>query len=165
LSITGYASESGEENMLKVNPHPDYPPEEGRYLRRNDFSPVAVAIILNCDADKIPSEIENVVRAGIESVAGYVLLDRIAFYGSGNLFLKCRDHWVEFGGMALGRYAYLKPERRVHHPFRNAKAMDRHIDEIAFSMRLTTMIHPNSPMRTYVSKLLFEAVRFLQTSD
>jgi hypothetical protein len=32
--------------MLKVKPHPDYPPEEGRYVRGNDFSPVAVAIIL-----------------------------------------------------------------------------------------------------------------------
>lgn len=38
--------------MLKVDPHPDYPPEEGRYLRGNDFSPVALAIILNCDADE-----------------------------------------------------------------------------------------------------------------
>jgi len=28
--------------MLKVNPHPDYPPKEGRYVRGNDFSPVAV---------------------------------------------------------------------------------------------------------------------------
>jgi len=36
--------------MLKVSPHPDYPPEEGRYLRGNDASPVAVAIILNTDA-------------------------------------------------------------------------------------------------------------------
>jgi hypothetical protein len=26
--------------MLKVDPHPDYPPEEGRYLRGNDRSPV-----------------------------------------------------------------------------------------------------------------------------
>jgi hypothetical protein len=55
--------------MLKVDPHPDYPPEEGRYVRGNDFSPAAVAIILNCDADKIPSEIESLVRAGIESGA------------------------------------------------------------------------------------------------
>jgi len=55
--------------MLKVNPHPDYPPEEGRYLRGNDHSPVAVAIILNHDADKIPPDIENLVRAGIESGA------------------------------------------------------------------------------------------------
>jgi hypothetical protein len=31
--------------MVKVKPHPDYPPEEGRYIRGNDFSP-AVAIIL-----------------------------------------------------------------------------------------------------------------------
>ena len=27
--------------MLKINPHPDYPPENGRYLRGNDFSPVS----------------------------------------------------------------------------------------------------------------------------
>jgi len=55
--------------MLKVNTHPDYPPEDGRYVRGNDRSPVAVAIILACDADKIPTEIENLVRAGIESDA------------------------------------------------------------------------------------------------
>ena len=55
--------------MLKVTPHPDYPPEDGRYVRGNDASPVAVAIILNHDADKIPPEIEILVRAGIESGA------------------------------------------------------------------------------------------------
>lgn len=55
--------------MLKVNTHPDYPPEEGRYLRGNDASPVAVVIILCSDADKIPTEIESLVRAGIESGA------------------------------------------------------------------------------------------------
>ena len=55
--------------MLKVDPHPDYPPEEGRYLRGNDYSPVAVVIILNCDADKIPPELENLVRAAIEKGA------------------------------------------------------------------------------------------------
>lgn len=55
--------------MLKVNPHSDYPPEDGRYLRGNDFSPVAVAIILNSDEDKIPPEIENLVRAGVETGA------------------------------------------------------------------------------------------------
>jgi tetrahydromethanopterin S-methyltransferase subunit A len=55
--------------MLKVNPHSDYPPEEGRYIRGNDFSPAAVAIILNCDADKIPRELEALVRAGSESGA------------------------------------------------------------------------------------------------
>lgn len=68
--------------MLKVNPHPDYPPEEGRYIRGNDFSPVAVAIILNCDADKIPHEIETLVRTGIESgaaIAGTVQTENIGF--------------------------------------------------------------------------------------
>lgn len=68
--------------MLKVNPHPDYPPEEGRYIRGNDFSPVAVAIILNCDADKIPSELEKLVRTGIESgaaLSGTVQTENIGF--------------------------------------------------------------------------------------
>jgi len=68
--------------MLKVDPHPDYPPEEGRYVRGNDFSPVAVAIILNCDADKIPPEIESLVRAGIESgaaISGTVQTENIGF--------------------------------------------------------------------------------------
>ncbi len=68
--------------MLKVSPHPDYPPEEGRYLRGNDFSPVAVAIILNTDADKIPPEIERLVRAGIESgaaLSGTVQTENIGF--------------------------------------------------------------------------------------
>ena len=55
--------------MLKVKTHPNYPPEEGRYIRGNDASPVAVAIILCSDADKIPPEIENLVRAGAESGA------------------------------------------------------------------------------------------------
>jgi tetrahydromethanopterin S-methyltransferase subunit A len=55
--------------MLKVNPHPDYPTEEGRFIRGNDFSPVALAVILNRDADKIPLEIQALVRAGVESGA------------------------------------------------------------------------------------------------
>jgi tetrahydromethanopterin S-methyltransferase subunit A len=68
--------------MLKVDPHSDYPPEEGRYVRGNDASPVIVAIILNCDADKIPSELENLVRAGIESgaaLSGTVQTENIGF--------------------------------------------------------------------------------------
>ena len=55
--------------MFKVPPHPDYPPEEGRFLRGNDYSPVAVVIILTTDPEEIPSEIEGLVRAGIESGA------------------------------------------------------------------------------------------------
>jgi len=55
--------------MLKVPPHPAYPPEEGRYLRGNDYSPAAVVIILTTDAEAIPPEIERLVRTGIETGA------------------------------------------------------------------------------------------------
>lgn len=55
--------------MLKVKPPETYPPEEGRYLRGNDSSPVAVAIILNQDEDKIPPDIQTLVRTGVESGA------------------------------------------------------------------------------------------------
>ncbi len=68
--------------MLKVNPHPDYPPEQGRYIRGNDYSPVAVAIILKTDEDKIPPEIELLVRAGAESgaaLSGTVQTPNIGF--------------------------------------------------------------------------------------
>ena len=68
--------------MLRVSAHPDYPPEEGRYIRGNDNSPVAVAIILCSDADKIPPEIENLVRAGVESgaaLSGTVQTENIGF--------------------------------------------------------------------------------------
>ena len=68
--------------MLKVKPHEDYPPEEGRYVRGNDYSPVAVAIVLNCDEDKMPPELEKLVRAGVESgaaLAGTVQTANIGF--------------------------------------------------------------------------------------
>ena len=68
--------------MLKVPLHPDYPSEEGRYLRGNDYSPVAVAIVLNTEAEHIPPVIENLVRAGIESgaaLSGTVQTENIGF--------------------------------------------------------------------------------------
>ncbi len=68
--------------MLKVEPHPEYPPEEGRYLRGNDYSPAAVAIVLNCDADKIPADLEQLVRVGIETgaaLSGTVQTENIGF--------------------------------------------------------------------------------------
>jgi len=68
--------------MLKVPPDNEYPPEEGRYVRGNDYSPVAVAIVLNCDEDKIPPELEKLVRAGVESgaaLSGTVQTENIGF--------------------------------------------------------------------------------------
>jgi len=55
--------------MQKIPPHPAYPPEEGRYLRGNDYSPAAVVIILTYDAEAIPPAIEKLVRTGVESGA------------------------------------------------------------------------------------------------
>lgn len=68
--------------MLKVAPHPDYPPESGRYLRGNDASPVAVAVVLNCAPENMPADLEALVRAGIESgaaLSGTVQTENIGF--------------------------------------------------------------------------------------
>ena len=66
--------------MIEVNPFPGYPPEEGRYVRGNDFSPVAVAIILNAPAYKIPQELQELVQAGIvggAAISGMVQTENI----------------------------------------------------------------------------------------
>ncbi len=68
--------------MHKAVPHPGYPSEPGRYIRGNDASPVALAVILNTDEDKIPSDLERLVRAGAESgaaLAGTVQTPNIGF--------------------------------------------------------------------------------------
>jgi len=68
--------------MLKVKPHADYPPEEGRYLRGNDFSPTVVVVILNREEEKIPREIEELVRVGVEkgaALSGTVQTENIGF--------------------------------------------------------------------------------------
>jgi tetrahydromethanopterin S-methyltransferase subunit A len=55
--------------LLKAEPVADYPIEQGTFLRGNDFSPVAVAVILIYDQDKVPRDIEALVRVGVESGA------------------------------------------------------------------------------------------------
>ncbi len=55
--------------QFKVAPPPGYPPEEGRFVRGNDLSPVAVCVILRYREDEIPESIERLVRAGAESGA------------------------------------------------------------------------------------------------
>ena len=54
--------------MLKVKPAEDYPLKKAA-MRGDDFSPVAVAIILIQDEDKIPPDIQRLVRTGVESGA------------------------------------------------------------------------------------------------
>jgi len=55
--------------IRKAEPAPGYPPEEGCYLRGNDYSPVAVLVILKWIREETPPEIEDLVRVGVESGA------------------------------------------------------------------------------------------------
>ena len=48
---------------------PEYPPEEGCYLRGNDYSPIAVCVILNHIREETPKELEELVRVAVESGA------------------------------------------------------------------------------------------------
>jgi len=55
--------------MLKVKPPAEYPPEEGRYLRGNDYSPAVVVVLLNAPYEKVPPEVERLVRVAVETGA------------------------------------------------------------------------------------------------
>ena len=55
--------------VSKVEPAAGYPPEEGCYLRSNDYSPAAVAVILRWKREEIPPDIENLVRVAVENGA------------------------------------------------------------------------------------------------
>ncbi len=54
---------------MKVKLADGYPPEEGRYLRGNDFSPVAVCAILAAFDSAIPPELNEMVVAGVDAGA------------------------------------------------------------------------------------------------
>jgi len=55
--------------VLKVKPPEEYPLEEGRYARGNDYSPVAVCVILNTFDFKIPNELEELVMVALDAGA------------------------------------------------------------------------------------------------
>jgi len=55
--------------IRKVPPAEGYPPEPGCYLRGNDYSPVAVVVILRWEREKTPPSIEELVRVAVESGA------------------------------------------------------------------------------------------------
>ncbi len=55
--------------MLKVKPPDGYPPEQGRYVRGNDYSPVAVCVILDTFDFAIPAELNELVMTGVDSGA------------------------------------------------------------------------------------------------
>ena len=56
-------------NIKKAEPAVGYPPEEGCYLRGNDYSPVAASVILRWRREETPADIEKLVRVAIESGA------------------------------------------------------------------------------------------------
>jgi tetrahydromethanopterin S-methyltransferase subunit A len=55
--------------MQKIPLTAEYPPEEGCYLRGNDYSPIAVCVILNHIREETPKELEELVRVAVESGA------------------------------------------------------------------------------------------------
>lgn len=55
--------------IRKIAPPDGYPPEGGCYLRGNDYSPVAVVVILRWEREKTPPSIEQLVRVAVESGA------------------------------------------------------------------------------------------------
>lgn len=72
-------NENGKD-ILKVRPPTGYPPEEGRFIRGDDYSPVAVAAVLDTYDFKIPVELEQIVKTAIESgaaIAGSVQTENI----------------------------------------------------------------------------------------
>jgi tetrahydromethanopterin S-methyltransferase subunit A len=66
--------------MLKVKPVEGYPPEKGRYVRGNDYSPVAVCTILDTFDFAIPQDLNELVLAGIDAgaaIAGLLQTENI----------------------------------------------------------------------------------------
>ena len=55
--------------MRKVKPPEGYPPEEGRYVRGNDYSPVAVVVILATFDFATPPEVEALVMSALDAGA------------------------------------------------------------------------------------------------
>lgn len=53
--------------MFKAKPPEEYPPEKGRYVRGNDYSPVAVCVILDTFDFAVPSDLNELVMAGADT--------------------------------------------------------------------------------------------------
>lgn len=62
-------SQEATPKIRKVKPPPEYPPEDGHYVRGNDYSPAAVVILLHTFYDKIPEYLERLASVAIESGA------------------------------------------------------------------------------------------------
>ena len=58
-----------DKDIRKIKVPKEYPPEDGCYLRGNDHSPVALAVILKWKREETPKSIEELVRVGLETGA------------------------------------------------------------------------------------------------
>jgi len=56
-----------EQGMLKVKLPEEYPLEEERYARGNDYSPIAVCVILDTFDFQIPNELEELVMVALDA--------------------------------------------------------------------------------------------------
>jgi len=66
--------------VTKAKPPELYPPEDGSYLRGNDYSPVAVVILLHTDYDKIPAFLKDLSKVAVEAgaaLAGFLQTEKI----------------------------------------------------------------------------------------
>jgi tetrahydromethanopterin S-methyltransferase subunit A len=66
--------------VFKVKPPDGYPPEDGSYLRGNDYSPVAVVTLLHTDYDKVPDFLKVLPKVAVEAgaaLAGFLQTENI----------------------------------------------------------------------------------------
>lgn len=69
MANTGDANLWVPNPTAKVTPPAAYPPEEGRFVRGNDLSPVVVCVILKWPDDAVPPDVEQLVRVSVEAGA------------------------------------------------------------------------------------------------
>ncbi len=66
--------------IRKVKPLDAYPPEDGNYLRGNDYSPVAIIILLHTDYEKMPDFLKELSKIAIEAgaaLAGFLQTENV----------------------------------------------------------------------------------------
>jgi tetrahydromethanopterin S-methyltransferase subunit A len=67
-------------NITKSKPPDEYPLEDGSYLRGNDYSPVAVVVLLHTDYDKIPGFLRDLSKIAVEAgaaLAGFLQTENV----------------------------------------------------------------------------------------
>lgn len=129
--------------ISKVPPAPGYPPEEGRYMRGNPYSPVIVVVVLDTFDHSIPDRIAQLARAGLEAGAALSGLLQTANVGIEKIIANV---------VANSNIRYLVlcgPESEGHKPGDALRAlMNNGVDEnqtIRGSIALTPTLYNTSP--------------------